>query len=131
MAEETEIWNERAGLMDAIVHPLGLINLVLLPIIWLARLSDRYTLTNQRLIINKGLLSRSVDEIELFRVKDVTLTQTLFQRFVGYGTITVSSTDASGTFEITHLPKAYARREELRRQVFTAREAMGVRTLAT
>ena len=46
---------------------------------YLNRINTRYTLTNERLKIEKGLLSKSVDEIELFRVKDTKVKSTFLK----------------------------------------------------
>jgi uncharacterized membrane protein YdbT with pleckstrin-like domain len=128
--EEKEFWSERAGLADALVTPLVIINIWFLPFIWLARINNRYTLTNERLILNKGILSKSTDEIELFRVIDVVLHQRFFQRLVGYGTVTVKSSDGE-TAIMTNLPKAQQRREDLRRLVNRSRSDKGVRTIVS
>jgi len=73
----------------------------LAPLLWtlgkaLARkLSLRYRLTNDRLFTERGILSRRFDELELIRVDDVTVGQSLFQRWLDVGSVTVLSTDAS------------------------------------
>jgi uncharacterized membrane protein YdbT with pleckstrin-like domain len=93
------------------------------------RINERYTLTSERLIKESGILSKSRDEIELFRVKDTAVKATLFQRFVGYGNIAVVSTDASGNFVLENLPNAMAKREQIRMMSNKSREANGVRTI--
>lgn len=57
--------------------------------------STRYKLTTQRLFVRKGLIGKKVEELELFRVKDVSMSQGVFQRALGVGDITVLSTDDS------------------------------------
>ena len=57
----------------------------------------RYTLYTDRFLINRGFLTRHQEELRLYRIKDVTLRQTLFQRIFGVGSLTVISTDASAT----------------------------------
>lgn len=126
---EKEIWSERAGLKDAFVTPMLPINLFLIPFIYLSRIYSRYTLTDERLIISKGILSKTIDEIELFRIKDTKVQQTMFQRIIGYGTVTVISTDKSGYLEMDHLPNAVQRREQIRSLANKSREQKGVRTI--
>jgi len=128
MDNESELWAERAGMMDVFFSPIAL---AFFPFTYLSRLNKRYTLTTERLILTSGIFSRRVDEIELFRVKDVTLKQSFFQRLVGYGTVVVSSSDMSDTFILDHLPKANLKREQLRRQVMLCREAKDVRTIVS
>lgn len=63
---------------------------VLLPI-----LQRRYRLTTQRLFIERGIFSQTVDQTELIRVDDVRLHKTFLDRLVGLGTVAVISTDAT------------------------------------
>lgn len=60
-----------------------------------AILNYRYRLTTQRLFIERGILSRTIDQAELIRVDDVRIQKTLLNRFTGLGSIEVFSTDAS------------------------------------
>lgn len=55
----------------------------------------RYTLYNDRFLVNRGFLTRHQEELRLYRIKDVIFRQTLLQRMFGLGTLTVYSTDAS------------------------------------
>ena len=52
-------------------------------------------LTAAKLLINVGLLNLREEEIRLYRVRDLRLTQTLADRLFGVGTICVESVDAS------------------------------------
>ena len=54
-----------------------------------------YELTEDRLFIRTGLLTRMEDEVRLYRIVDVTLVRTLRQRILGLGTIHCCSTDAT------------------------------------
>ncbi|MCC6356928.1 MAG: PH domain-containing protein [Verrucomicrobiae bacterium] len=69
------------------------IGLWLLASIWIATATVRYRLTDQRLFVRRGLIARRIDEIELFRIKDATVTQGLLERLFGIGSVTVVSTD--------------------------------------
>jgi len=57
------------------------------------RLNIRYRLTNQRLIHQTGILKRVTDRIETIDMDDITYEQKFIERFVGVGTIVISSTD--------------------------------------
>lgn len=59
------------------------------------RLGKRYVLTTQRLAVFEGVFSTRQDELELIRVDDVAVQQTLWDRVFGVGTVEVVSTDAS------------------------------------
>jgi len=56
-----------------------------------------FVLTDERLIVRYGVVLRVEDEVELYRVVDVTQTIGLIQRFLGVGNIQVSSTDRTGS----------------------------------
>ncbi|MFN4971438.1 MAG: PH domain-containing protein [Bacteroidota bacterium] len=56
-----------------------------------------YEITNQRIIEHKGVLSKTTDELELYRVKDVRHEQPLWFRLVGLSTLVVYTTDKSNT----------------------------------
>jgi len=57
------------------------------------RRAVRYTLTPQRLEVERGILGKRYESIDLWRVRDVMLDQTLLERVRGVGRITVLSTD--------------------------------------
>ena len=56
----------------------------------------KYELTEQKLIINKGFLNVSEEEVRLYRFVDVTMTQTLGQRIFGVGNLHCETNDRSG-----------------------------------
>lgn len=58
-------------------------------------LSCRYRLTSQRLFIEQGILSQTIDQTELVRVDDVRIRKSLTDRIFALGTVVVSSTDAT------------------------------------
>lgn len=53
----------------------------------------RYSLSEDRLFLSKGLLNLKEDEVLLYRVRDIDTRRSLFQRMLGVGTITVLSSD--------------------------------------
>jgi hypothetical protein len=55
----------------------------------------RYELTTERLRVIRGVLNRSFDDLELTRVRDVSVEQSLAQRALGIGNVLVVTTDAS------------------------------------
>jgi uncharacterized membrane protein YdbT with pleckstrin-like domain len=62
----------------------------------------RWILTTQRLRIVRGILSRSTEEIELVRVRDVSSEQSLAQRALGIGSVSVVGTDATAPVVVLH-----------------------------
>ena len=53
----------------------------------------RYALSDDRLFLETGLLNTKCDEILLYRVRDISLSISLWQRIFGVGTVTISSSD--------------------------------------
>jgi uncharacterized membrane protein YdbT with pleckstrin-like domain len=51
----------------------------------------RYTLTETMIEIDRGLISRTTQNIPLRRVQDVTVTASIFQRMLGYGDIEIDN----------------------------------------
>lgn len=99
---------------------------------WIRNLDVAYELTEDRLILRKGIVVKSIDEIELYRVKDVRMDFTLINQWAGIGTISIDSSDETtrqGALVMPHIERAADRREELRRLVDTARQKRRVREL--
>ena len=55
----------------------------------------RYALSEDRLFLSIGFLSVRDEEVLLYRVRDISVKRSLWQRLFGVGTITVSSSDKS------------------------------------
>lgn len=55
--------------------------------------ATRYRVTNQRLTIESGLVSKRVDDVDLRTVEDVGLEQSPLERLLGVGRLTIVSTD--------------------------------------
>ena len=52
-----------------------------------------YSMSEDRLFIDKGVFTKTQDEIRLYRILDVSLKRTLGQRIFGMGTIHICSSD--------------------------------------
>lgn len=99
---------------------------------WIANLAITYEVTEDRLILHKGILLKSIDEIELYRVKDVRIDFTLVNQWADIGTISIASSDETtrdGALVIRDVDHARARREALRTLVNAARLRRGVREI--
>ena len=69
----------------------------------LARLrSTLYTITNQRVMIEHGLLSKSLSEIDLRYIDDTQFFQSVFDRMLGIGNVTIISSDKSTPLYVLH-----------------------------
>ena len=95
---------------------------------WYLVAATRYRLTTQRLFRQTGLVAKHVEEIELFRVKDVTLDQGFLDRLLGTGTVVVLSTDDSTPrLEIRGILNPLDAKEKIRTAFRAARQREGVR----
>lgn len=108
------------------------VGLVIVLVQWVRNLSVTYELTEDRLILRQGIFIKSIDEIELYRVKNVRLDFSLINQLAGIGTISIESSDETtrgGPLVMPHIERAAERREELRGLVDTARQKRRVREL--
>ena len=108
------------------------VGFVLIGVRWLKNRSASYEITDQRLIIKRGILFKTIDEIELYRIKDVRLGYSLLNQMTDIGTIILTSRDrtpSGGEFTLRDIPMARDRREGLRKLVDRARQRRGVREL--
>ena len=114
--------------------PLALTAAALLLILWkwVENLAARFDICPDRLIVRRGIFVKSLDEVELYRVKDIRLDFTLINQMAGIGTITVTSSDETTRgvpLTLRHVEKAAERRERLRELVETARQKRRVREI--
>lgn len=99
---------------------LGVVALAVLWLIitWIRWRSTIYTLTDQRITIQTGVLSRAEKIIPIDRVQDCTTRQSIFGRMLGYGRVEVDAAGAQGAEVLMHLPRP----GEFRDQVFVQSE---------
>ena len=116
------------------VYFLALTAIALLIVLWrwLENMGAKYELTEDRLIIRRGIVSKSIDEVELYRIKDCRIDFSLINQLAGIGRITIASSDEttrSGDLVIAGIDRAQERRETLRRLVDAARQKRRVREI--
>ncbi len=75
-----------------VIFPPGL--WLLVKMLW-ARWATGYRLTEERLFIDRGIISRTTDQTELIRIDDVRVRQGPIDRILGVGDVIVFSTDAT------------------------------------
>jgi len=96
----TKIWNDTKRILG-------------LPITF-----TKYSLSEDRLFINKGLLTVTSEEILLYRVRDLSVRQSLGQRIFGVGTVLVHSSDKSSpTLEIENVKNPFDVKELIHKNV--------------
>jgi membrane protein YdbS with pleckstrin-like domain len=84
--------------------------------------------TDQRIIEIKGVLSKTTDELEHYRVKDIRLEEPFFLRLVGLSNIVLNTSDRTHPrVRIPAIQNGKALREELRIAVDIRRDKKRVR----
>jgi hypothetical protein len=135
---ETEtIWYETEGQVvnaGAFLVAVALCWLIL-PIIWALwrywrTACHRYTLTNARLLEETGIFVKHLESVELYRVKDISVSGTLMQRIFGCGQVIVISSDVSSpTLVLNAVPDPMGTCQLIRNAVEACRAARGVRSV--
>lgn len=89
-----------------------------------------YSIADNRLYIKRGLLLTHYDEILLYRIYDIKMVQSLWQRLFGVGTVIVYTSDASSSasrqFRLINIKNPLYVRDLLSRRVEVARDEMGI-----
>jgi uncharacterized membrane protein YdbT with pleckstrin-like domain len=123
--EET-IWEGNPS--HAINFWLNLSCLLILPIPWalwrwIELRNHRIQITSQRVRLTTGIFSKKTEELELYRVRDITFVQPFLLRLFGKGNIVLTSSDASSpSMELHGLPADQALRDNLRRAIEACRD---------
>ncbi|RYY28958.1 MAG: PH domain-containing protein [Sphingomonadales bacterium] len=118
---------------SAWIAPVALFaGIAILLVKWVQNLATTYEVTAERVILHRGILVKSIDEIELYRVKDVRIDFTIINQMADIGAITMTSSDETtraAPLVIRDVDHARARREKLRELVDAARKNRGVREI--
>ncbi len=78
----------------------------------------RYSLSEDRLFLQKGFLNIQFEEIVLYRVSDISLKITLGQRIFGVGSVIVHSSDKTTPhFELKNIKRPMEVKELIHKQV--------------
>lgn len=94
--------------------------------------NEEYDLTKNTLTLHSGVLNKKIDDIELYRVKDISLEQPLILRLVGLGNIYLITSDQTNQHvALRGIKNSKELRTQLRELVEAARKERGVRELDT
>ncbi len=73
-----------------------------------------YGFSEDRLYIKTGMLSTREDEVRLYRITDIGLTRSFWQRIMGMGSIQIYSSDQSmGDFQLVNIKDSENVKEQL------------------
>jgi uncharacterized membrane protein YdbT with pleckstrin-like domain len=75
---------------------------VVLIVVMVRLQSTIYTVTSQRVMIERGLLSKSLNEIDLRSIDDTQFFQKFSERLLGIGTVTLIATDKTSPTTVLH-----------------------------
>lgn len=88
----------------------------------------KYSFTEDRLFRRTGLLNQTEDQVNLYHIRDMRVSVTLWQRICRVGTITVISADKSDNIlKLENIRQPYEVRETLYQAVEAACKARGMR----
>jgi membrane protein YdbS with pleckstrin-like domain len=133
LAEETlwegrPTWRAWAGqwILGWLLLPVVL-GLYFLVAVWVRTRSHRWKVTSRRIEIETGFLSKQVDTLELWRVRDVAFRQSLFDRMAGVSCISITAHDGGlPVLEMRGAPGDRALYDRLMSAVMLARQQRGV-----
>jgi uncharacterized membrane protein YdbT with pleckstrin-like domain len=115
MQEERVLWEGKpSGIADSIKEKGGLN-------------ATTYKLTNERVIIQSGLLSKKQEEIELYKVKDIKVSQSMKERVMKIGQIELVSVDpTTPVYILKDVKNPNELKETIRLSVKEAKRESGV-----
>ena len=82
-------------------------------VVWIRWNSRSFTITDRRVILDTGVVSRASKVIALDRVQDISTNQSLLGRMLGYGRIEIDSAGAAGAEVLSALPHPQRFRDEV------------------
>ena len=86
--------------------------------------NTKYRLTNQRLVVEQGILSRTLDEVDLRTVDDSGFSQSPLERLQGIGTVWVLASDrATPRLLLRGIPDPRTLRERIRENAYRMSQA--------
>lgn len=95
---------------------------------WLFVRSTHFELTTERLRVTEGVLNQKIDEIELYRVKDIAMERPLWMRMTGLASVLLDTSDRSmPKLTLPAISNGVELREQLRKQVEEIRDKKRVR----
>ncbi len=102
---EAFIWKDSPSQLKDIGYFIvcGLLSVLIIPFIffvwrWLTNEKTIYSLTSQRLLVTQGLLNRTTEQVELYRVRDYELVQPFMLRIFGLSNIHVLTVDQGHSY---------------------------------
>jgi uncharacterized membrane protein YdbT with pleckstrin-like domain len=131
MSTETEIWKGTSSQLKNFWWFVSCLLVIPIPWAiwaWLKVKCRVYTLTTERLLIEDGVFNKSQDTLELYRVRDLQVTEPFWPRLFGLQNIQLLATDiTTENLILDYLPKAAGLPDRFRAQVEECRQRKRVR----
>lgn len=84
---------------------------------WIQWRTTHYVMTTHRVLIRRGVLRHVGRDISLQRINDVGFSQSLWDRMVGAGTLTIESAGEQGQEVLTNIPRSNQQQQLLNRLI--------------
>jgi membrane protein YdbS with pleckstrin-like domain len=108
----------------------AVVGLVILAVLEVRKRSLGWMISSRRIEVERGWLSKKVDTLELWRIKDVEFQQGLWERISGVSTIVITANDDKDpVVEIRGVPGGRSIYDQLSNAVMSARQQRGVMNL--
>ncbi|HEX4794558.1 MAG TPA: PH domain-containing protein [Humisphaera sp.] len=106
--------------------------LMVLAIPILRALTIRYRITNYRIDYERGLIGKDIDTLELWHVEDIQFHQSILERILGIGSISIMSHDDTTPKLVMHsLPNCRHLFEQLKQRIIAVKRQRGVLKMDT
>ncbi len=84
---------------------------------WVAWRTTHYVFTTHRVLIRRGVFTHTGRDIPLQRINDVAFSQTLWDRLVRAGTLTIESAGEHGQEALKNIPRSDETQQQLNRLI--------------
>ena len=93
--EEIILFEGNPAVIGTVLEAILVVLTLGLALLWLVPRSraTRYKVTSQRVVVETGLLDKTVEQSDLFRATDFVVEMPLVQRLVGTGTLRIEARD--------------------------------------
>ncbi len=94
-AEEQVLYEGRGGLLPSVSALLLCVITLGLGVLyyWIERLGRAYRITTQRIVVERGVFSKRLEQVDLYRITDYVVERPFGQRLMGTGNLLLRSMD--------------------------------------
>lgn len=86
-----------------------------------------YKITNQRVIVTSGIIGKKQNEVELVKIKDLLVDQSLTEKLTNVGNVKIISTDITmPVVEIEEVKNPFEVKDIIRKAMLERKEKMGI-----